>query len=142
MHCAEGDGLCQIHADTAANAQNDLHIPLRTELDPFVDLAEKGLLSGVQAGDLKSRRRQSLRQLFVMTARQKTAGGDDQKPLPQLADLLHHGLHLAGAIVNTDTAVVNKVFHSGLLNKLFWGICTLLLSIDDTVLFWDFSAGK
>lgn len=52
-----------------------------------------------------------------MAARQEAAGGDDQKPLSQLSDFPHDRFHLARAIVNADAAIVNKVFHSDLLNK-------------------------
>lgn len=81
----------------------------------LVHLTEQRALSGVQAGDPEPCVCQCLLQLFVMTACKKAAGGNDQKPLAELGDLLHDGVYLLCTVENADAVIVNKILVNSLV---------------------------
>ena len=105
------------------------------EPNPLPDLAEKRLLSDFQAGDLKSCGCQSLLQLFVVTACYKAACGNDQKPPAELHKLTYNILCLTCAVKNANIAIINKIFHSDLLNFVIWSVLRCQISIINSIRF-------
>ena len=107
----KGDGLGRVHAHAAANAHHGLDVLLQAEGRALLHPAQQRQLARRKALDSQPRLPQKSLQLRLVAVCHKAARGHHQHPLAQLRQLGHHGLSLAGPIVNAHAALVNKIVH-------------------------------